>query len=92
MASVEDLTALLKQARYPGAQQAAQQMAVRLQQPCLQADSVTTRTKARLMLALLDQLEPLMKQIADYDVVEHPQTDCLHVSLLTRLPVAMNIG
>jgi transposase len=67
LASVEDLTAVLKQARYPGAQQAAQQLVARLQQPCLQADSVTTRTKARLMVALLDQLEPLMKPIADYD-------------------------
>ena len=66
-ASVEDLTTLLKQARYPGAKLAAQQMAAQLQQPCLQANAVTTRTKSRLMVALLDQLEPLMKQIADYD-------------------------
>ena len=66
-ASLEDLTTLLKQARYPGAGIAAHQMAVQLQQPCLQADVVTTRTKSRLMVALLDQLEPLMKQIADYD-------------------------
>lgn len=66
-ASVEELTALLKQARYPGAESAAQQIAARLQQPALQADAVTTRTKARLMVALLDQLEPLLKQIADYD-------------------------
>jgi transposase len=66
-ASVEDLTALLKQARYPGARKAAQRMAGQLQQPCLQANAVTTRTKSRLMLALVDQLEPLLKQIADYD-------------------------
>jgi transposase len=66
-ASVQDLTALLKQARYPGAPQAAQQMAERLQQPCLQASEAMTRAKARLMVALLDQLEPLLKQIADYD-------------------------
>src|SRR5216683_8445659 len=66
-ASVEDLTTLLKQARYPGAKLAAQQMAAQLQQPCLQANAVTTRTKSRLTVALLDQLEPLMKQIADYD-------------------------
>lgn len=66
-ATVEELTALLKQARYPGAQHAAHQFAARLQQPALQADAVTTRTKARLMVALLDQLEPLLKQIADYD-------------------------
>jgi transposase len=66
-ASVEQLTATLKQARYPGAGRAAQQMFQHLQQPSLQASEVTTRTKARLMLALVDQLEPLMKQIADYD-------------------------
>src|SRR5216683_7505310 len=66
-ASVEDLTALLKQARYPGARKAAQHMVEQLQQPCLQANAVTTRTKSRLMLALVDQLEPLLKQIADYD-------------------------
>jgi transposase len=66
-ASVEELTALLKQARYPGARKAAQQMAERLQQPCLQASEAMTRAKSRLMVALLDQLEPLLKQIADYD-------------------------
>jgi transposase len=66
-ASVEDLTTLLKQARYPGARKAARRMAAQLQQPCLQANAVATRTKSRLMLALLDQLEPLIKQIADYD-------------------------
>lgn len=66
-ASVEELAALLKQARYPAARPKAQKMAEYLQQPCLQASEVTARTKSRLMLALLDQLEPLMKQIADYD-------------------------
>jgi transposase len=66
-ASVEELTALLHQARYPGARQAAQQIAQRLQQPCLQASEAMTRAKSRLMVALLDQLEPLIKQIADYD-------------------------
>jgi transposase len=65
--SVEELTALLKQAKYPGARKAAQHIAQHLQQPCLQANAVTTRTKARLMLALADQLEPLLKQIAEYD-------------------------
>jgi transposase len=66
-ASVEQLTATLKQARYPGARQAAQQMAQRLQQPHLMANEITTRTKSRLMQALLAQLEPLLQQIADYD-------------------------
>ena len=71
-ASVEEVTALLQQGRYPGARKAAQQMVEQLQQPCLQANEVTTRTKSRLMLALVDQLEPLLKQIADYDkAIEH---------------------
>jgi transposase len=66
-ASVEELTTLLKQTHYPGARQKAQQLITRLQQPSLQATEVTTRTKSRLMLALVDQLAPLLKQIADYD-------------------------
>jgi transposase len=66
-ATTEQLADLLKQARYPGAKLTAQRMVEQLQQPCLQANEVTTRTKSRLMLALLDQLEPLLKQIADYD-------------------------
>jgi transposase len=66
-ASVEELTLLLKQTRYPGARQKAQQLVQHLQQPCLQANAVTMRTKSRLMLALVAQLEPLLTQIADYD-------------------------
>ncbi len=66
-ASVADLTTLLKKQRYPGAERKAKELAVTLRQPQLGASDITTRTKARLMLALLDQLEPLMRQIADYD-------------------------
>jgi transposase len=66
-ASVEQLAATLKQTRYPGARHAAQQIEERLRQPHLRANPITTRTKSRLMLALLAQLEPLMQQIADYD-------------------------
>jgi transposase len=35
----------------------------------LQADSITTRTKSRLMLVLLRQLLPLVEEIAQYDKV-----------------------
>ncbi len=66
-ASVEQLTSTLKQTLYPGAARAAQQIAEQLQQPHLKANEITTRTKSRLMLALLAQLELLMQQIADYD-------------------------
>ena len=38
-----------------------------LHQPQLTADEMTTRTKARLMLALVVQLLPLVEQIAAYD-------------------------
>jgi len=66
-ASVEEVEATLKQAKYPGARLKAQEIATHLQQPCLSASEVVTRTKSRLMLALIDQLEPLLKQIAAYD-------------------------
>ncbi|MGH2478131.1 MAG: IS110 family transposase [Ktedonobacteraceae bacterium] len=66
-ASGEELATLLKQARYPGARQKAEALTKHLQQPCLYASEVITRTKSRLMLALIDQLEPLLKQIAQYD-------------------------
>jgi transposase len=66
-ASVEEMEILLKKQRYPGARAAAQRFFAHFQQLSLQANQVTTRTKTRLMLALLDQLEPLIRQIASYD-------------------------
>jgi transposase len=66
-ASVEQITALLKQARHPQAAHSAQQIVERLKQPHLLADMVTTRSKSRLMLALVAQLLPLLEQIAAYD-------------------------
>ncbi|HEY1350619.1 MAG TPA: transposase [Ktedonobacteraceae bacterium] len=66
-ASVGELTALLKQARYPGARHKAEARANHLPQPCLHASEVMTRTQSRLMLALGDQLEPLLKHSAEDD-------------------------
>ncbi len=66
-ATSEELVVLLKKTRYPGAQTAAQRLVTQLKLPMLLANQVTTRTKARLLLALLDQLEPLVHQIAAYD-------------------------
>jgi len=66
-ATVEDLVVLLKKTRYPGVQAAASRLVQHLQPPALLANQVTTRTKARLLLAILDQLEPLVHQIAAYD-------------------------
>ena len=66
-ASVEQITATLKQARHPQAKHIAKPIAERLKQPQLLANEVTTRTKSRLLLALVAQLVPLMQQIAAYD-------------------------
>jgi transposase len=67
IASVEAIATVLKQAGHTRATTAARTISQTLQQEQLMADAVTTRTKARLMLALLVQLEPLMNQIAAYD-------------------------
>src|SRR5213083_166121 len=64
---VDDIVQTLKAAGHTRATQVAPQLWQALQQPQLQADPVTTRTKARLMLALLAQLQPVMEQIAAYD-------------------------
>ena len=66
-ASVEAIAALLKQAGHTRAETAARTISQTLQQEQLSADAITTGTKARLMLALLAQLEPVMQQIAAYD-------------------------
>jgi transposase len=66
-ASAEQIKAVLRQARHPQAHKVAQEIVERLHQPHLQADVVTTRTKARLTLVLVRQLQPLIEQIAQYD-------------------------
>jgi hypothetical protein len=66
-ASAEQIKAVLRQARHPQARRVAQEIVERLHQPHLQADAVTTRTKARLTLVLVRQLQPLIEQIAQYD-------------------------
>ena len=66
-APVEDIVTTLKAAGHTRAVQVAPTIWQALQQPQLQADAVTTRTKARLLLALLAQLVPVMEQIAAYD-------------------------
>ena len=77
-ASVDDLTILLRQHRHPTAVSTAHALWERLHHPQLQADAVTTRTKSRLLLALVSQLAPLLEQIKQYDeeisrlVLNHP--------------------
>jgi len=66
-AATDQITQVLKKAGHPNPLAVAPKIVERLQQPHLQADAVITRTKSRLMLALVGQLLPLMAQIAQYD-------------------------
>ncbi len=66
-ASRDQITQVLKKAGHPNPLAVAPKIIERLQQPHLQADAVITRTKSRLMLALVGQLLPLLEQIAQYD-------------------------
>ncbi len=66
-ASQEHLTSVLKQAGHTRAEQVAAKLFATLHQPQLTADPITTRTKARLMLALVGQLLLLLEQIAAYE-------------------------
>ncbi len=66
-ASIEAIAAILKAAGHTRAEQAAATIHQQLHQPHLVADAITSRTKARLLLALLAQLQPVMEQIAEYD-------------------------
>ena len=66
-ASAEQIQQVLRQARHPNSTIVAAKIVERVHQPHLQADAVTTRTKSRLMLALVSQLLPLIEQIAQYN-------------------------
>lgn len=66
-ASVFEIEATLKKGGHTTPGKVAPKIITTLHQPHLHADSVTTRTKARLTLALVEQLLPLVKQIAEYD-------------------------
>jgi transposase len=66
-ASLEDLTLLLQQAKHRRLARVGQRMWEHLRQPSLQADAITTRTKSRLMLALVQHLRLLLDQLAAYD-------------------------
>jgi transposase len=65
--SLADIEATLKKGGHTNSTRVAPKIVATLHQPHLQADTVTTRTKSRLMLALVEQLLPLVKQIAEYD-------------------------
>ncbi len=66
-ASVDELAQLLRQHHHPTPAATAPTLWERLHRPQLQADAITTRTKSRLLLALVSQLAPLLEQIKQYD-------------------------
>lgn len=66
-ASVEQIRQVLADAGHTTAKKVAPEIFEQLHQPSLQATAVTTRTKARLALALIAQLLPLIEQIAAYE-------------------------
>jgi transposase len=66
-ASPQQLALTLGQAGHTRAEKKAQTIFETLHQPHLYAHNITTRTKSRLMLALVAQLLPLLEDIAAYD-------------------------
>ena len=61
------MTQLLRHHHHPTPAATAQTLWERLHRPQLRADAITTRTKSRLLLALVSQLAPLLEQIKQYD-------------------------
>jgi transposase len=66
-ASLEAITLVLKQAKHRRLARVSQRMWEQLHQPSMPPDAVTTRTKSRLMLALVQHLRLLLDQLAAYD-------------------------
>jgi transposase len=66
-ASREQITQTLQQAGHTTAEKAAGHIFETLHRPQLVANAIVTRTKSRLMLALVAQLLPLVQDIAQYD-------------------------
>jgi transposase len=67
VASLEDLLTFFRRYHHPHPQGAAHRVWQHLHDPQLHADTVTARTKERLMRVLVGQLIPLVEQIATYD-------------------------
>ena len=66
-ATLEQITDRLRQAKHPNPKAKASEIVQLVHQPQLVADAVTTRTKSRLLLALVAQMLPLLEQIAAYE-------------------------
>lgn len=80
-ATKEELAMVLHSGGHKRAASFVPKIYEKLHQPQLEASQVTTRTKARLMLALVSQLLPLIEQIAAYDkevenlFLKHPDSE-----------------
>ena len=80
-ASEAEILAVLQTGPFPNVKAKAQAIWQQVHRPQLQADAITTRTKSRLMLALVQQLAPVMEAIAAYDqeierlFLTHPDAD-----------------
>ncbi len=86
-AEVEAIAEVLRSARHPYPDTKAKRIAMKLKEPQLRADVVTTRAKSRLMLAIATQLLPLIEAITGYDreiermFASHPDS-----AIFTSLP------
>jgi transposase len=66
-ATEQELVQVLKQAGHTTATRVAPRVRHQLQQPALRADAATSRAKARLLLALVPQLQVVLEQMAAYE-------------------------
>jgi transposase len=66
-ATASQIALVLKTAGHPLPEKTATKIVEHLHQPHLTADDMTTRTKSRLVLALIRQLIPVLEEIAAYD-------------------------
>ena len=80
-ASEAEILAVLQTGPFPKVKAKARAIWQQVHRPQLQADAITTRTKSRLMLALVQQLAAVVEAIAAYDAeverlfLTHPDAD-----------------
>ncbi len=66
-ATLDEIVVVLRTAKHPHADAKARAILAQIHLPQLQADEITTRTKMRLMQALVGQLSSVVETIAAYD-------------------------
>lgn len=80
-ATLEEISQVLREGGHTRAEEFAPKIYQKLHQAHLQANEITTRTKARLLVALIAQLLPLVEQIGTYDkeisqlFLKHPDSE-----------------